>query len=400
MSQIEQLQDAIKQLTGAVNLQHEMIKNINQKLKNFEDSASSMRKESSNLSIPTTEQDLKEIAKLPDCVKELQVFDGNPAQYVFWVHTVESILADYSIVKDKPIYRAILQNIRQRIRGQANSALISYNIFDGSWDTIKECLSLHYADKRDLRTLEHQMNNLMQANLSIEKFYAMVNNHFSLIVNKIKIENYSSETVNALIETYRNRALDVFMRGLRGDLSKMLFIQRPQTLPEAYAACIELQNLNFRNTLIHKKSVDKTIRVPENQIFGANHKSQDISERKSLSHYPTNRNKIFDIQHNTNHCSPQISIQQEPPMPMEVDSSLKTRKINYFNRPNSQNNSQESNNFYNTSKEHQRVFNIETQKWENLIDDSYYDHSEYSDNIEEENLELNFMMSASLAFPT
>jgi len=140
MSQIEQLQDAIKQLTGAVNLQHEMIKNINQKLKNFEDSASSMRKESSTLSIPTSEQDLKEIAKLPDCVKELQVFDGNPAQYVFWVHTVESILADYSIVKDKPIYRAILQNIRQRIRGQANSALISYNIFDGSWDTIKKCI--------------------------------------------------------------------------------------------------------------------------------------------------------------------------------------------------------------------------------------------------------------------
>jgi hypothetical protein len=125
---------------------------------------------------------------------------------------VENILRDYEIMSDKPIYRAILQSVRQKIRGNANSALISYNIFDNDWMAIKKCLSLHYADKRDLRTLEHQLGNLIQRNMSLDEFYANVNHQFSLIVNKIKTEDYKPEAINVLVETYRNRALDVFIR--------------------------------------------------------------------------------------------------------------------------------------------------------------------------------------------
>lgn len=43
------------------------------------------------------------------------------------------------------------------------------------------------------------------------------------------------------------RVLDVFIRGLNGDMSRMLLIQRPRTLPETYSACLEIQNVDFRN---------------------------------------------------------------------------------------------------------------------------------------------------------
>ncbi|GBP10195.1 Retrovirus-related Pol polyprotein from transposon opus [Eumeta japonica] len=59
--------------------------------------------------------------KLPDCVRDLQVFDGNPVKYISWIHSVESILKDYEIVKEKPIFRATLQHIRQKIRGPADA---------------------------------------------------------------------------------------------------------------------------------------------------------------------------------------------------------------------------------------------------------------------------------------
>lgn len=65
---------------------------------------------------------------------------------------------------------------------------MSYNIFDNDWERIKECLSLHYADKRDIRTLEHQLNQLLQRGSKIDEFYAAVNHQFSLIINKIKTE--------------------------------------------------------------------------------------------------------------------------------------------------------------------------------------------------------------------
>lgn len=268
MTAIEQIQETLRQVTGALNAQIELNKKLERRLEQVEGKiAVTIVANDTSFPGPKTEQDLKEISRLPDCVKELQIFEGNPLHYVSWIYSVESILKDYEIVKDKPVYRAILQSIRQKIRGTADAALISYNIFDDNWSAIKGCLSLHYADKRDQRTLEYQLNNLTQGNRSIDEFYANVNHQLSLIINKVKTETYSTDTMKVLSETYRNRALDVFIRGLNSDISKMLTIQRPSTLPEAYSSCLEIQNLNFRSMTIHNKNFNNTVTVPVNQIF-------------------------------------------------------------------------------------------------------------------------------------
>ena len=74
---------------------------------------------------PRTEDDLKDISRLPDSVKEFQAFDGSPTQYISWIHSVEIVLKDFDIVKHKPIYRAIVQSIRQKVVGVVDTALIS-----------------------------------------------------------------------------------------------------------------------------------------------------------------------------------------------------------------------------------------------------------------------------------
>lgn len=114
------------------------------------------------LQTPQNEEDLRSISRIPDSVKELRTFDGNPLQYVSWVHAVEMVLKDFEIVRNKPIYRTIMQSIRQKIVDKADAALVSYNIFDADWKEIKRILSLHYADKRDVQTLVHQLNQLTE----------------------------------------------------------------------------------------------------------------------------------------------------------------------------------------------------------------------------------------------
>lgn len=93
-----------------------------------------------------------------------------------------------------------------------------------------------------------------------------MNHQFALIINKLKTENYSQETVRVLIDTYRNRALDVFIRGLNGDLSKMLLVQRPKTLSEAYSRCLEIQNTNLRNYTVHTPRFNNRIVAPMNTM--------------------------------------------------------------------------------------------------------------------------------------
>lgn len=400
---MEAICDAITQLTGAVNAQIEQNRTFERRLaileNRLENNVLCNELGASNLAQPRNEEDLKDISKLPDCVKELQIFDGNPVQYLSWVHNVENILRDYEIVRNKPIYRAILQHIRQKIRGNADAALISYNIFDEDWVSVKKCLSLHYADKRDVRTLEHQLNLLTQKNLSIDEYYANVNHQFSLIINKIKTEDYTQETVKVLVENYRNRALDVFIRGLNGDLSKMLIIQRPQTLPEAYTSCLEIQNLNFRSIAIHKNNYNNTVTAPINQIFQVNREqTYPISNSNNMPFQ--RKNLAYNINHQQAKPMPPRPTQLKPPMSMEVDRSIQSRHVDYINRPGETKKKQS-----NYPENLQKMYNIESRQeeptYEEYMRQLEINYEEDFQIQEEENTpEVNFMTEASLAYHT
>jgi len=45
---------------------------------------------------------------------------------------------------------------------------------------------------------------------------------------------------NVLVESYRERELDVFIRSLNGNISKLSIIRGPNNFPEAYNICLKL----------------------------------------------------------------------------------------------------------------------------------------------------------------
>lgn len=410
---MDKMQEAITQMTGAINAQLGMIKLLQAKLDNLEQKNQQSTSQPIILQCPKTEQDLKDIDKLPDAVKELQIFNGNPTEYISWVHNVENILTDYEIVKHKPIYRAILQNIRQKIRGSANGALISHNIFDSSWEEIKSCLSLHYADKRDVRTLVHQLSNLTQKNLTIDEYYANINHQLSLIINKIKTETYGADTIQALSETYRNSALDVFIRGLNGDLSRMLMIQRPQTLPEAYFSCLEIQNTNFRSISIHDRNFRNKITPPVNHLSNRKPGFNPSQPRNSYYQHngPENHHQPYQNPHSfngnfqaTKEDIPTRPTQPKPPVPMDIAQTVQTRQVNYMNRPTFK----RSNDSNTIQRKQQRIFNLEVPENEPYYEEQpevTYEHEPTNSSYEyeipsEEEDELNFILPASQAYLT
>lgn len=184
------------------------------------------------------EYELKEASTLPDCVKELQVFEGQPESYVSWISRAQSILNEYQVIKNK--------HIKSKICGNADTSLLAYGVPNDDWEEIKRIFSLKYADKKDLRTLEHQLNRLNQVPQSLKKFNTEVNNQFSLILSNLRNGNREPVVVDALIETYRDKALDVFIGGVNGDFARWLLVRNPRNLPEAYSFCLELQNVVSR----------------------------------------------------------------------------------------------------------------------------------------------------------
>lgn len=363
----------------------------------------------------TNGNNIGELDKIPDVVRSLREFSGEPREFSSWKKSVERIIQIYEPICGTPKYFGILSVIRNKITGQADAALESYNT-PLNWKAICKCLTLHYADKRDLGTLEYQMNSLLQGRLTTQEFYQSVYSHLSLILNKISCMDMSHETLCIMTQTYRDKALDTFIRGLNGDLPKLLGMREPVDLPQALHLCLKLENQYFRTNYAY--GVAKNLNNPSlihPAIPPRNHNNRISTNSKASPYFypelaylpqpPRNPNPTPNPGFGYNHYNNPNNFKYDPvppprpsgpkppkkPEPMEVDQSAQTRRINYMNRPMQNNTAQgkrpASTQIYTDKR--QRNYNIETQDYEDVIQNneeagqSLHDYVYPSENLED-----------------
>lgn len=334
---------------------------------------------------------LDDMDRIPDVVKSLREFYGQPGEFSSWRKSVDRILRLYENLKGTPKYFGILSVIRNKITGQADTALESYNT-PLNWERISKCLTLHYADKRDLGTLEYQMTTLVQRQNSIPEFYQQVYQHLSLILNKLSSMEMSQEAMDVMTNSYRDKALDTFVRGLKGDLPRLLSIRGPVDLPEALHLCLKLENVQYR---IQHSHAGHNIRVPQvtpppplaprriSNVHQPNpqmrnfypellHKPQipqPFSKPIAGNQYYANQHQ-FPQQFKSFQPPPRI-FNKTFPQPMSVDHSIHSGIVNYQNRPRMKpfvNKRPHSNQMHQPVK-HQRIYQCEP----------YYDGTDIGD---------------------
>lgn len=292
---------------------------------------------------------LSELDKIPDIVRCLREFSGNPGEFSSWRKSVERVLQIYESCKGTPKYYGILSVIRNKIVGNADIALESYNT-PLDWKAICRCLTIHYADKRDLSTLEYQLTSLIQGRASVQEYYQKIYSHLSLILNKISCMEIGDESMRLLTETYRDKALDTFIRGLNGDLPRLLGIKEPVDLPQALHFCLKLENQNFRANYANnyhgniKKSQHYPPPVPSRNIRQP-HLNHNETFHPNLAYLPkpgfinySDRQQTFrpSNQAQQPQHAPQRPFAPKPqprPEPMEIDQSIQTKAVNYANKP-------------------------------------------------------------------
>lgn len=306
---------------------------------------------------PQYSTNLADMDKIPDVVKSLREFSGNPGEYGSWKKSVERILKIYDSIKGTPKYYGILSVIRNKITGNADTALESYNT-PLNWEKISRCLTLHYADKRDLGTLEYQMTTLIQRNSSIPEFYQQVYYHLSLILNKLSAMEMGQESLNVMTQAYRDKALDTFIRGLKGDLPRLLSMRGPADLPEALHLCLKLENVHYRIQHSHgnfrSQQTSLPPPVPLRRTFVPPPKNALAFQARNfypeLLHNPQvpqgfPNPRFYQQQHQPprnfqqyNQPPPKLPYRNyfQRPEPMDVDQSIHSKQVNYQNRPQTQ----------------------------------------------------------------
>lgn len=188
-----------------------------------------------------------ESLRIPDAIKDLPNFEGNPRLLYEFISNVEEILSILQSYDGTTHGQIILRAIRNKIVGQANEVL---NMFGTplNWDTIKENLILHYSDKRSETSLIRDLHNLKQGNRNVEHFYSEIIELQSLLLNNTKIHEKDPNVIKAKQELFSEMSLNSLLIGLREPLGSIIRASKPDTLANAFSLCIKEQNIYYMRT--------------------------------------------------------------------------------------------------------------------------------------------------------
>lgn len=304
-----------------------------------------------------TMQQFNEMGKLPDFIRDIQPFEGKPTELLVWLTDVEGV---FDMFRNAGASQAqidlIGRSVRRKIRGEAADILNSNNIMH-DWADIKRTLLLYYRDKRDLKTLDFELTAIKKsAHESLGSYYSRVNELLASIIAQIQTEEKYFLHVNSHITYFKEKAVDAFIRGLEKPLCQLLKTHNPETLNHAYQFCLDYYNLDARSAPFrheHQTPIPKPRdfesskmpprppprRPPPSPAPRNNDYWQQYppNQQPPRPYYPQNNQQpprpYYPPQQQQQPPRPHYQKPQPKPEPMDVDPSVRTRNVNYGNRP-------------------------------------------------------------------
>lgn len=321
--------------------------------------------------------------RVPDLIRGLPQFSGNAKQLSQWIQSVERILNLYKHLEHTPLFPLWLQEIRNKVIGEAGDLLAS-NGTPLVWISIKNELTIHYGDKRELSTLLQKLFSSRQNRCTVNEFYAQIQDCFTGISTQIQM---SSEWRNPadLVKFVDKLCLEKFIDGLEEPYTSHVGILQPKTLNQAFQFAIEkanklarrtgdydinnkakinqpnkappvpvryhypqqFQNIQRPNQFVRPQynpqyapQIPRNFQTPQSKPFYSN-RPQNLQNSQSKPFYP-NKPNAFNSQFAQVNSYGNANFGQsnfKPPQkvePMDVDHSIRSRQVNYMNRPNQQ----------------------------------------------------------------
>ncbi|KAH8393455.1 hypothetical protein KR215_005727, partial [Drosophila sulfurigaster] len=126
------------------------------------------------------------------------------------------------------------------------------------------------------------MSVLRQGRMTVLEYYNLVNKKLTLLVNKtIMTYGNNANIITEMNKKNRDNALRIFITGLNGSLSEILFSLKPENLPNALAKAQELeanhQRANFAynyyaNTVQNYNNSDSKVQEKKSETVNQNNK--------------------------------------------------------------------------------------------------------------------------------
>lgn len=275
--------------------------------------------------VPEQLEQIINASRIPDPIKLIPPYTGDKKGLTAWLSIVDTTLALYEGLRDSLPYRVWVQQIRNKITGDALKALEGGHA-NITWPEIKQALSDYFGDKRELSTLTQNIPHLRQGKFNVHDYYNHCSNLYSAIENKIRLDPENAGHEAAIMRVIANQVKNGFIDGLREPYDQLIRNYKPDTLHEAYTAACEQIAAADRKNLWKRTPRAQTSQYDEQKPQNSN----------KYQHNNDNKNNQFRKPQNP----PQQPFQQNPPRssqfrnnekwspaptPMEVDPSIRSR---------------------------------------------------------------------------
>lgn len=178
--------------------------------------------------------------KVPDLIKNLPNFSGNPRQVNHWITCADRVIRQYDHLIGTNVYELWLMEIRNKIVGEAGDLLASSGT-PLEWDKIKTQLKIIYGDKRELSTLLQRLFSLKQNRNTVRNFYTAISDCYTGISTHIQMDSQWRHP-DELVKFTDKLCLEKFIDGLDEPYSSHVGILQPTTLCQAYQFANEKAN--------------------------------------------------------------------------------------------------------------------------------------------------------------
>lgn len=408
---MEHLQEQIHQLMVAMQQRDEQVANLQLQINQAEENhagALVAAQEAANNAIQALNANAnadfvsqnKELIKIFSFVPD---FNGNNLKIFSFIKSVETILPQVQNFDNDLVIQAIKSKIFVDVLETAPSE---------TWEQIKQCLLLHFSDKRDEAALIRDLHKLSNST-SVDEFYGKVEKMLMLLINRAKLLD-APEILPTKIEMYQNMATKVFVGDIKGFIGSSVRSQKPKSLNEALLLYNEEKNcqddsphnvqpqVQNKPKIIQQQLPIRNYQFPTHQQFPFQQhipfqQQFPFQEQLPFQHYPFQQQLPYQQQYPFKQQSPypikfptqqQFPNQQKKmlalpkPTPMEIDHSIRSKQINYANRnPDLKNFKIEELRNLNTNEVEEETFQPEQA--------NVY----YNDTSEIENTEENFLVT-------
>lgn len=295
-AQLNQISQQLQQLTTRQTL-------VEQRLNaDLPDDEINSEEEINEIGPVNTQNVMESLSRIPDPIKSIPSFDGNPKQLNAWIISAENTLKIFKPLVPVNVFAIYEQSVIHKLQGKAKDAICMAQ-YPLTFEETKRILKSTLGDKKELSSYKSKLwKNKQTDSMTVHKYYQRTQYLVENIKMLAKQDKDYAKSWPAISKFIDQDALAAFVSGLNEFYFGHALAARPKTLEDAYAFLCEFTS-SERIARGERKNETTNSRQTKEQI----HRNDNYKKNKF----------------NYNNNPPKVEKQDQEPM--EIDPSIRSR---------------------------------------------------------------------------